>query len=235
MTIFDRSGRIVARPANGSARAGKLDAGHGAQENLSLQPGMRSLEIGSTYVEPRSAERTMTIYRLVQVEHDGDEGLARCRNISDTGMKLDARMPMAVGDGVKVTFSPTFTLLGRIIWLEGTECGVAFEGKIDCADLLRRSATEAQADGTREPRLNVNLPARMILDGCSHQTLVSDISQRGMKLTHDNSLRPGSRVQVILKCGATKTGIVRWANDTFAGLLLSEPFSVDDLGSKLSL
>jgi hypothetical protein len=56
-----------------------------------------------------------------------------------------------------------------------------------------------------------------------------------MKLTHDNSLRPGSRVQVILKCGANKAGIVRWANDTLAGLLLSEPFSVDDLGSKLSL
>jgi hypothetical protein len=75
----------------------------------------------------------------------------------------------------------------------------------------------------------------MIIDGYSHQTLVSDISQRGMKVTHDGRLRPGLSVRVILRCGANKAGIVRWANDTLAGLLLSEPFSVDDLGSKLSL
>jgi hypothetical protein len=177
----------------------------------------------------------MTIYRLVQVEHDGDEGLARCRNISDTGMKLDVKMPVAVDDGVKVTFSPTFALSGRVVWLEGTKCGVAFEGKIDCADLLHRSAAEAHADGAREPRLKINLPARVIIDGCSHRTLVSDISQHGMNLTHDGRLRPGLSVSVILRCGAKKAGIVRWANDTFAGLLLSEPFSVDDLGSKHSL
>lgn len=150
-------------------------------------------------------------------------------------VKLDVQMPVAVDDGVKVTFSPTFALSGRIVRLEGTKCGVAFEGKIDCADLLHRSAAEAHADGTREPRLKVNLPVRVIIDGCSHRTLVSGISQHGMKLTHDGRLRPGLGVRVILRCGAKKAGIVRWANDTLAGLLLPEPFSVDDLGSKLSL
>lgn len=198
---------------------------------LAQQPGGGSLSFDMLPGERRGATRTMTIYRLVQVEHDGDEGLARCRNISDTGMKLDLTMPAAVDDLVKVTFSPTFALSGRIAWIDGKDCGVAFDGRIDCADLLHRSASEAHASSAREPRLKANLPARMIVDGQNCRTIVSDISQHGMKLTHEGSLRAGLRICVVLQCGAKKAGIVRWADDKLAGMFLSEPFSVDELGS----
>jgi hypothetical protein len=180
--------------------------------------------------ERRSATRTMTIYRLVQVAHDGDEGLARCRNISDTGMRLDVKMPMAVNDKVRVTFSPTFALSGRIVWREGSDCGVAFERPIDCAELLHRSALEARTE-TREHTLNAHLPASVLVDGRTCPTLVSDISQHAMTLTQDGTLTPGLRVWIILQCGAEKAGVVQWVDDSSAGVMLLDPFSVDDLGS----
>ena len=181
--------------------------------------------------ERRGARRTMTIYRLVQIECECDEGLARCRNISDTGMMLDCRMAVAVGDEVRVTFSQTFAVVGRVVWTEGGSCGIAFARPIDCADLLRRSADESRCDRARPLRLKTSTSARLFVDGEIHPTHVCDISQRGMCVMHDGWLQPGMRVWIVLPCGAEKGALVRWAHEEQAGLFLSDPFSVEALGS----
>ena len=146
-------------------------------------------------------------------------------------MKLDIAMPIELNEIVTVTFSPTFKLSGKVVWVNGHECGVAFDGTIDSAALLSHSSAEVHCDGYREPRLPLNVSARLRCSGYAQQTTINDISLHGMKLTHDGTLHPGLYVRVEMSCGLQKIAMVRWTKGNLAGLFLLEPFGVDDLGS----
>jgi hypothetical protein len=60
---------------------------------------------------------------------------------------------------------------------------------------------------------------------------VHDISQRGMKIEHDGSFKEGLAVTVMVAPGVERRAYVRWVRDKFTGLMLTSPFSVEDLGS----
>lgn len=179
----------------------------------------------------RSAQRTLTIYRLVQIDSGGDRGFARCRNISDSGVRLDLSMPLEIGAAVEIAFSPSNVLPGRVVWKVDHSCGIAFDAKVDSAHVLTRSAAELHGDRARPFRLSANLPARVSSDGRTRATTVLDISQRGVKLTHDGSFHRGMSIRVVLASGAEREGVVQWVEDHTAGVYFIEPFSVDELGS----
>lgn len=185
----------------------------------------------------RSGRRIKTVYRLVKVEHDQDEGLARCRNLSDGGMKLELAMPLNLNDRVTVSFSTDTLVDGRVIWLSGNSCGVAFDEPIDSGMLLRSDMianSRVPADEkpyNRSPRLKTNLPAKIAYHGTTHEAVVTDISVRGMKIANDGNFHPGLNVRVILADGREKEGVVRWSRDNIAGVLLLDPFGVEELGS----
>lgn len=188
----------------------------------------------------RRDRRIKTVYRLVKVEHDGaqghDEGLARCRNLSDGGAKLDLAMPLELGDRVTISFSPETLIEGRVIWISGDSCGVAFDERVDSTQLLRSDMTSgsdpfADRPRNRSPRLKTNLPAKIAYHGVSHDAVVTDVSVRGMKIANDGNFHPGLNVKVILADGREKEGVVRWSRDNVAGVMLLDPFGVDELGS----
>ena len=189
----------------------------------------------------RQDRRIKTVYRLVKVEHDSaqrhDEGLARCRNLSDGGAKLDLAMALQLNDRVTISFSPETLIEGRVIWISGNSCGVAFDERVDSAQLLRSDMT---ADGAptaedrprhRSPRLKTNLPAKIAYHGATRDALVTDVSVRGMKIANDGNFHPGLNVRVILADGREKDGVVRWSHDNVAGVMLLDPFEVEELGS----
>jgi hypothetical protein len=181
--------------------------------------------------DQRASQRTLTIYRLVQIDSAGDRGFARCRNISDSGVRLELTMPLEMGQRVEIAFSPSNILWGRVVWKVGHSCGIAFDAEVDSAAVLSRSAAELHGDRARPMRLNANLPARVSLDGATRDTMVKDISQRGVKITHDGTFHRGMSVRVVLASGAERDGIVQWTRNDMAGVYFIEPFSVDDLGS----
>lgn len=178
----------------------------------------------------RETQRTKTAYRLVKVARDGDEGLARCRNISDGGMKLNVSIPLDLNDRVTVTLSTT-DLSGRVIWVNGKDCGIAFDEPVDCARLLNGLSPEVAVNPGRGLRLNTNLPATIDVFGETSQAIISDISVREMKIANDSNFHPGLKVRVILDNGHERDGVVRWSRDNIAGVMLLEPFDIDDLGS----
>ncbi|MBV1691883.1 PilZ domain-containing protein [Novosphingobium sp. G106] len=179
----------------------------------------------------RSSQRTLTIYRLVQIDSGGDRGFARCRNISDSGVRLELSMPLEMGAAVEIAFSPSNVLPGRVVWKVDHSCGIAFNAEVDSAAVLSRSAAELHGNRARPFRLNANLPARVSSDGKSRGTTVMDISQRGVKLTHDGSFHRGMSIRVVLASGAEREGVVQWVKGDTAGVYFIEPFSVDELGS----
>jgi hypothetical protein len=185
----------------------------------------------------RRGQRIKTVYKLVKVAHDQDEGLARCRNLSDGGAKLDLSMPLNLNDRITIGFTPDVLIEGQVIWLSGASCGIAFDQPIDSGLLLRsemiaNSHTVAgEQPRTRSPRLNTNLPAMVTHHGATHEALITDVSTRGVKIVNDGAFLPGLNVRVLLADGREKEGVVRWSRDNVAGVMLIEPFSVEELGS----
>lgn len=176
----------------------------------------------------RGDARFLTVYRLVKVHYAGDEGLGRCRNISDGGARLELHMDLHLGDRISILFSPLDIVSGRVVWIMGNDHGIEFDTPIDCLSLLGSARDHA---APRAPRLATNLPARVAYNGGSCRSVVSDLSVRGMKIASTQQFRPGLHVRVILSGGRESEGVVRWTRDNIAGVMLLEPFSVEELGS----
>lgn len=197
--------------------------------------------LGAAPDDRRRDRRIKTVYRLVKVQHDSaaghDEGLARCRNLSDGGAKLDLAMPLQLNDRVTIGFSPETLIDGRVIWISGDSCGVAFDEAVDSTELLRSDIAPGGAQiaddrpRTRSPRLKTNLPAKIAYHGATYDAVVTDVSVRGMKIANDGNFHPGLNVKVILADGREREGVVRWSHDSVAGVMLLDPFGVEELGS----
>lgn len=140
-------------------------------------------------------------------------------------------MPLDIGDAVEIAFSPSNVLPGRVVWKIDNSCGIAFDGEVDSAAVLSRSAAELHGDRARPFRLSANLPARVRSDGKTRDAMVKDISRRGVKITHDGSIQRGMSIRVVLASGAERDGVVQWVEDDTAGVYFIEPFTIDELGS----
>lgn len=179
----------------------------------------------------RKHSRSRLVYRLVRVEYDGDEGLARCRNISDGGLKLDLSMPVKPGARIRVAFSTRHVFTGKIIWARDGECGVALDAQIDSYSVLRDSAAETRARGCPELQLNRELPATLRCNGRVRRTRVSEVTQNGLRIEHQGDVYPQAVLSIALGADRERQGIVRWSDDRFAEVILLDPFSVAELGS----
>lgn len=196
-------------------------AGHADRDDLPRDPAS----------DRRGSPRALTVFKVVKIDRDGTEGLARCRNISAKGMKLEVAMPLGLNDDLTIELSPGHTLGARVVWTKGGECGVAFERSVDVAELFGQvAAQQSQQKRSRSPRLNSRIPARIEADGEVVETTIRNISQRGMLVSHDGSFRPGLQVKVLLNNGSARDAIVQWSDDNIAGLFLAEPYSVLELG-----
>ena len=183
----------------------------------------------------RQSKRALTVYKVVKVERKGKEGLARCRNVSDSGMKLEVGIPVSLNDELLVELAPQMVLHTRVVWTNGNECGVAFYRNIDCTQLLGQSAELKQQETMRSPRLNSQIPAKIVAEGEVLPTTIKNISQRGMMVTHGGDFRAGMRIKVIMQNGQNREALVRWTHENFAGLLLADPYSVMELSNIQSI
>lgn len=175
----------------------------------------------------RTAGRIVTICRLVKLKCENEEGLARCRNISSGGVRLETYMSVRVQDRVTIAFSPSVEINGTFAWIDGAESGISFDAPIDCIAVLRKTAPSNP--GTRPPRVKTALPASVSFPGGKCCAMVNDLSLQGMKLTHDGTLHPGLNVTVMLADGLERRGMVCWTRDGFAGLQLVDRFRLAEL------
>ena len=156
---------------------------------------------------------------------------SRCRNISDSGARLDVGMDIQLNDMVDIAFSDETVVSARVVWTNGNDCGVAFAREVDSAALLSRPSADAPQRATRSPRLHADFLARVWNGYATIKSRVSNISQRGMRLSHDGSFHEGLHVKILLPGGRERAAVVRWSKDDIAGVYLLEPFSAVELGS----
>ncbi|MEO5586147.1 MAG: PilZ domain-containing protein [Novosphingobium sp.] len=191
----------------------------------------------------RAAGRTEALCRLVKVDHDQNQVLARCLNLSNGGAKLDLAIALNLNDRITISFSPMTRIEGRVVWISGNGCGVAFDEPIDSGRLLRGDSLDSrQLQAGSEPanraRSKLNLPARVGRHGAARDPVVTDGSVDGRRIANDGTFHPGLNVRVILADGREQEGVVRWSRENIAGVLLldgfetAEPDPVRQLGHR---
>jgi hypothetical protein len=171
----------------------------------------------------RGAERYRTVCRIARVQRADDVGLWRVRNISNEGLMLAADIPATVGETLDISLSETTTLRGSIIWAERGRCGVAFEGPIDAAAVLRGLAEEQRAEGYRALRLPIEVEAIVALSDDARPIDLVDISKHGAGFRYDRVLDPGTEVDLILPGGELRRrALVRWSQDRRGGFWFTQ-------------
>jgi hypothetical protein len=185
--------------------------------------------------ELRDTARHRTVYRVVPVRTARDCGLARLRNLSDSGLALDIAFPVCCGEHISLALSEEVVLGGRVVWTSGGSCGVRLYQSIDSLAALRQSADLARSPRGRPPRLPIGRLAFASGECGLRSVEVRDVSQRGMEIRHDGGFAPGLRVKLVLGAGVERRGVVRWTKDGLAGVLLVETFAARELGSIATL
>ncbi len=150
-------------------------------------------------------------------------------------MRLTIGIPIVVGDTLEVAISETLNFIGQVVWVENGECGIHFAEQVDSISALKSAAEETRAGRSRPPRLSASQPVVVETERGLRVAQLRDISQHGMKITNDGSLTPGLAVKILIGPGVERRGYVRWATERMAGLILTEPLSVEQLGSVSAL
>lgn len=185
----------------------------------------------SPFIDRRTDNRVQTVFRVARVTSALDEGLARIRNLSDQGARLRMMIPLMLSDILAIELGDGVELIGQVVWKEGEEFGLQFDQPINCADVLATLAAGTQHRKTRPVRLPLTITALTRSERGLRLMKVLDISQRGLKLVHNGSLREGLHLKITLSSGLDRCGIVRWTKDDIAGIMLLDPLSVEALGS----
>lgn len=182
----------------------------------------------------REHTRILTVFRVARLNVDSDAGLCRVQNISNTGMMLVTGLDVAKGDTVMIGLSEKVVLPGEVTWADGARVGIQFSEEIDAATVLQSIASASPTE-ERPVRLPTDTVAVAVTPHGTRSIRVIDVSQQGMKISHDGGFTTGMQVKIALPNGIKRRGIVRWANENIAGLQLLEPIAFRELESASKL
>lgn len=181
--------------------------------------------------EQRRTHRIHTVCRFARVKCGDDEGLWRISNISDEGVMLKSHRTVDPGERLSIAMSDSITLEAVVIWSDGECCGARFEMPVEAGALLRALAEEQRSPDYRALRLPVDGWALAFDDSGVHPVRLRNLSRNGAGLSTMAGLKLGTTVKLILENGAAHRGVVRWADEQQAGLLLLDPLSPLEMAS----
>ncbi|OYW45702.1 MAG: hypothetical protein B7Z08_11615 [Sphingomonadales bacterium 32-68-7] len=179
----------------------------------------------------RGASRIRAVLFVVRVVRDGDAGLFRMQNLSDSGLLIVAHVEFAAGERVSISLLEDLTVRGTVMWYDGHKCGIRFDWPIDSEAVLRAGAERRTDRRGRAMRLPAARLATSYAENGIRPVRITDVSQGGVGFKHDGTFRPGMFVKFILEGGTERSGVVRWAEDRHGGVYLVEPLNCRELQS----
>ena len=187
------------------------------------------------FAERRDSCRHRTVYRVVKLSVRGITSLNQLCNISDEGMMVSIDEELEAGEAITIELSPDHQLTGCVIWAKDGHCGVALDAPIDSEALLHELAEEQRSARHRAPRVEAQLLGVAYSERGMHPVRTTNLSQMGVGLTHDGRLEPGLHLLMTLENGIERRGVVRWAHEHSAGILLTEPLGCSEVNRCASL
>jgi hypothetical protein len=176
--------------------------------------------------EQRDDQREPSLLRISCLLLDDRRELCLVRNISAGGALVRTYSPVAVGRRVALELKAGESVAGVVRWCEGNMIGIMFLHQLDVVDLLANSLDWPRP---RQPRVEVQLLARLEVDGGMRIGQLLDISQGGLKLRSSSRFARNQLVQVRTRDLPVLEGRVRWSQNDVHGLVFNEPLPLQML------
>ena len=169
------------------------------------------------------------IYRLVKVERSTDCGLWPVRSMYDRGMMFDVAVSVRPNERLLISLSDTIRLRGRVVWSGDGRCGVAFDRPIRHGDVMAQLIAEQESEHYRPLRLTVSCPGQLLLGARWVKVDVTSLSRDGATIANAGRVNVGDRIDLALRDGLQRSGIIRWARRGEAGVDLRPSFAIPEL------
>jgi hypothetical protein len=178
--------------------------------------------------ERRKSQRHITVLQVAKLVTDSCEELCIVRDISSGGLKAEIYCSLHIDEKVQIQFKSGQQVAGHVVWVEDRQAGIEFDQAIETEQLLVRREHDPEGRPLRAPRLKVDMPGMLRVNGEQVYVHVSDISLDGCKVDSDLLLKPGTGCEISLPGLGYRLASVRWFRDNQAGVRFHERLSYQD-------
>lgn len=179
--------------------------------------------------ERRNEPRHLTILRVGALVGPAGRELCLIRNISAGGLMAHVYSPHKEGDRVAVELKSNRQIPGKILWVDESNVGIAFDEPIDVAEMLTDQPALANGWQPRPPRIEVDRLATLRVGARIYGINTRDISQGGVKIETDQTFEEGEAVVLNLENFRPLHGVVRWSHDGWAGIAFNQVIPFHEL------
>ncbi|WP_260484303.1 PilZ domain-containing protein [Sphingomicrobium flavum] len=163
----------------------------------------------------RNGERHMTLFRVGSIMVDGRRELCLIKNISAGGMKMRAYCNLDEGQKISVELKCGQQVTGTVSWKRDNDVGVSFIDAVDVIDILSNTL---EGPRPRMPRIEIECPIVVHVDGIRYEAIAHDVSQGGIKLQCSTQIPGDSDIVITLPGLAPEAGVVKWTKDGLLGV-----------------
>ena len=178
--------------------------------------------------------RHLTILRVGAVVVGDRRELCLVRNISAGGLMAIVYSPFRTGQTLAVELKSNHQITGTVTWTRDSTIGVAFDEKVDIAEVLSNAAALDNGWRPRLPRVPVDRLATLRAGARTYWVSARDISQGGVKLESDQPLEIGGETVVTLENFRPIPGVVRWRRENEVGISFNQVIPFHELGRWLT-
>jgi hypothetical protein len=173
----------------------------------------------------RAAPRSSLMFRTAKLLCESGEYVCVVRDISSTGCKLrlfhatppDQHLFLELANGDRYAMER--------IWTRDDHAGFRFSCEIDVDHFI----AEPSPYPRRPIRLNLKLPADVIVDGVVSPAVLLDLSQQGARVEAGRKFAIEQKLWLAVEGQPQRFGGVRWRTGYTHGLVLQQGFKLDEL------
>lgn len=196
-------------------------------------------EAGAAAGPARTADRRrdirhLTILRVGTILFGDRRELCLVRNISAGGLMAVVYSDFEVDQRIAIELKTDQPIPGIVTWTRDSTIGVAFEGKVDIAEVLSNAAMLDNGRRPRMPRVPVDRMATLRAGARTYWVSTRDISQGGVKVEADQPLDIGGETVVMLENFRPIPGVVRWKKENIAGISFNQVIPFHELSRWLT-
>lgn len=168
-------------------------------------------------LDRRLEARAISTFKSAYLRSKAGLHFVTLRNISASGICLDACPDLAEGDLVEYCFDGNAPRTGIVRWVDAGRCGVSAD------DVATPDADTTRCLPARTVRLPLSCSARLFVDGRPHDVVVHNLSIRGTCIGGFGKLVPGQLVSIAIGNRTFALASVRWTEQDLAGIRFDTP------------
>ncbi len=167
-------------------------------------------------LERRQELRARSMFKSAYVRTEHGLEFVTLRNISESGVCLDAYAGIVEGEEVEFCIDSTGLRRGRVRWIKDGLCGIL------ASDIDEQESSIA-AFPPRAVRLPLSLAVHLYIEGRRTEAILRNISIRGACISSRSELVAGQLVSVGISGYSFELATVRWVDRNLFGLRFAEP------------